>query len=129
MHISNFQNYSDIKRSNISILLGYGLMNFILVICYSARSSKRQPYHFLLYYFLYFSVTSFSCNRCRIQTQPGIWKDQDHVANRLWYFLLFYHFYNIFTGSICLFSAYSSIVNLLWQSPIECTLYVSNISC
>ncbi len=34
MHISNFQNYSDIKRSNISILLGYGLMNFILVICY-----------------------------------------------------------------------------------------------
>lgn len=34
MHISNFQNYSDIKRSNISILLGYGLMNVILVICY-----------------------------------------------------------------------------------------------
>lgn len=34
MHISNFQNYSDIKRSNISILLGYGLMNAILVICY-----------------------------------------------------------------------------------------------
>lgn len=34
MHISNFQNYSDIKRSNISILLGYVLMNFILVICY-----------------------------------------------------------------------------------------------
>lgn len=34
MHISNFQNYSDIKRSNISILLGYGLINVILVICY-----------------------------------------------------------------------------------------------
>ena len=56
MHISNFQNYSDIKRSNISILLGYGLMNFILVICY----------------LLEVSVTSFSYNRCRIQTQPGI---------------------------------------------------------
>ena len=40
MHISNFQNYSDIKRSNISILLGYGLMNVILVICYPLEVLK-----------------------------------------------------------------------------------------
>lgn len=72
MHISNFQNYSDIKRSNISILLGYGLMNFILVICYLLEVLKGSRTISYLYYFLYFSVTSFLCNRCRIQTQPGI---------------------------------------------------------
>ena len=62
MHISNFQNYSDIKRSNISILLGYGLINVILVICYLLevlKGSRTISYYiiFCIFFLLPFLVT------------------------------------------------------------------------
>lgn len=104
-------------------------MNVILVICYLLevlKGSRTISYYII---FCILALLPFLVTVAEYKHNPESEKIKIMLPDRLWYFLLFYHFYNIFTGSICLFSAYSSIVNLLWQSPIECTLYVSNISC